>query len=178
MSSAPRSASIEAASSTTWPATCSTRSCGRWAGRQRITSFLRNDATPELPAFADNTVAVLEYERAHSLMVDIAAMEPRPMARRYEVYGTLGSAIITEPFEPARQVRLVLEEATGEYAAGEHVIEVPLQSRQDLYDRELEAFLAVAQRRQEPDRSLDAREPCAGDVAALCRYPGVSSIDK
>ncbi len=98
------------------------------------------------------------------------------MARRYEVYGTLGSAIITEPFEPARQIRLVLEEATGEYAAGEHVIEVPLQSRQDLYDRELEAFLAVSAATGGAGQIADAREPCAGDVAALCRYPGVSSM--
>lgn len=120
----------------------------------RITSFLRNDATPDLPTFADNTLAVLEYERA-MVMVDIAAMETRPMARRYEVYGTNGSAVITEPFEPAKQVRLTLEERAGGYAAGEHVIDVAHQSRQALYDRELEAFLSVVRQGQKPDRTLE-----------------------
>jgi predicted dehydrogenase len=120
---------------------------------QRITSFLRNDATPELPTFADNTLAVLEYDNALAT-VDIAAMEARPMARRYELYGTNGSAIITEPFEPAKQIRLTLESDAGEYKAGQHIIDVPGQSRQDLYDRELEAFLSVVQRGKEPDRTL------------------------
>ena len=31
---------------------------------RRVTAFLQNDATPDLPQFADNTIAVLEYERA------------------------------------------------------------------------------------------------------------------
>lgn len=121
---------------------------------ERVTSYMRNDATPDLPEFADNTLAVLEYERA-MVMVDIAAMEPRPMARRYEVYGTTGTAIIPEPYEPAKHVRLTLIEPTAKYAAGEHVIDVGYQSRQDLYERELEAFVAVLQRRQAPDRGLD-----------------------
>jgi predicted dehydrogenase len=119
----------------------------------QITSFLRNDATPDLPSFADNTLSVLEYESGLAV-VDIAAMEPQPLARRYEVYGTKGSAIILEHFETARQIRLVLEKPAEGYAAGEHVLDVPYQSRQDLYDLELAAFLATIQGRQRPDRSL------------------------
>ena len=65
----------------------------------RVTTFLRND-TGQVPAFSDNTLGVYEFEKAIA-MVDIAAMETAPMARRFEVYGTKGSAIIVEPFEPA-----------------------------------------------------------------------------
>src|SRR5919198_3124225 len=43
----------------------------------RVHTVLRNDATPELPSYADNTVSVLEFDRALAI-VDIAAMEPRP----------------------------------------------------------------------------------------------------
>ena len=39
---------------------------------------------PELPNFADNAMAVFEFERALAL-VDIAAMGVRPMQRRFEV---------------------------------------------------------------------------------------------
>src|SRR5262249_3090779 len=46
----------------------------------RVTSYLRNDATPRVPSFADNTLGVLEFGRALA-MVDIAAMETRPLAR-------------------------------------------------------------------------------------------------
>ena len=73
----------------------------------KVTSFLRNDSDLE-PAIADNTLIVLEYGDSLAF-VDIAAMESRPLARRFEVYGTGGSAIILEPFEPGAQVRLCLE---------------------------------------------------------------------
>ena len=123
-------------------------------GRPRaVTAFLRNDGGAPL-AFQDNTLGVFEFEKAIAF-VDIAAMEPRPMARRYEVYGRCGSAIISEPFESTRQVRLALEEPAGGYSAGEHLISVPEQSRQDLYDRELEAFLATILGRQPADRPLE-----------------------
>ena len=51
----------------------------------------------------DNTVGVFEFEKA-LVVIDIAAMEVRPPARRFEVYGTQGSATITEPFEPATNI--------------------------------------------------------------------------
>ena len=116
----------------------------------RVSAFLRNDTTPELPAVSDNTLGVFEFERALAV-VDIAAMEPRPLARRFEVYGTRGSAI-TEPFDPGRIVRLALEEAAGGYAEGEQIIELPLVNRQQMYDRELVAFIATLRGEQPPDR--------------------------
>lgn len=119
---------------------------------QRVTAFLRNDSGI-VPAFKDNTLGVFEF--AHAIAcVDIAAMEPRPMARRFEVYGVKGSAILLEPFEPAHTLRLCLEEAGGGFAAGEHLIPVPPQTRQQLYELELEAFIRTITGAQAPDRSL------------------------
>jgi predicted dehydrogenase len=119
-----------------------------------VTSVLRNDATPDLPAYFDNTVAVFEFEKALAIL-DIAAMEPRPMARRFEVYGTRGTAIF-EPFDPARTLRLALEEPVkGISPAGEHVINLPEVSRQQMYERELVAFVGVLRAQRPPDRSTE-----------------------
>jgi predicted dehydrogenase len=113
----------------------------------RITSFLRNDATPELPHFADNTLGVFEYPRAIAT-VEIAAMEPRPMARRFEVYGTKASVVLIEPFEPGGRIRFVKD------GGKEELVETPAPSRQELYERELAAFLGVLGGRA-PDRPLE-----------------------
>lgn len=117
---------------------------------EKVTSFLRNDDTL-VPGFVDNALTVLEFDRGMAF-VDIAAMETRPMARRYEVYGDQGSAIIVDPFEPAQTIRLCLNEARDGYQAGEQFIELEMQSRQALYDLALQAFLATITGRQEPDR--------------------------
>jgi predicted dehydrogenase len=50
----------------------------------RVAGFFANHATPEYPTFLDNTLGVFTYERAIAF-VDIAAMEARPMARRFEM---------------------------------------------------------------------------------------------
>ena len=47
-----------------------------------------------------------------------------------------------------------LEQAHGEYPAGEQFVAVTPQSRQSLYELELEAFLATLDGRQPPDRSF------------------------
>jgi len=119
----------------------------------RATLFARNDDTPALPHFSDNALGVFEFDTALAF-VDIAAMEPRPPARRFEVYGTKGSAI-TEPFDPGNIVRLVLAEPHGEYPAGETIIRLPTVTRQQMYERELGAFLAALDGSQPPDRTLD-----------------------
>ena len=51
-----------------------------------VSTVLRNDATPELPAYKDNTVAVFEFESALGIL-DIAAMEPREAAQEEPVAG-------------------------------------------------------------------------------------------
>ena len=119
----------------------------------KVTTFLRNDAEV-VPDFQDNTLGVFEYERAMAL-VDIAAMEPQPMARRFEVYGEQGSAILVEPFEPGHAIRLCLTEAAGGFDQGEQMVEFEGVGRQGLYDLELASLLRVIQGRQDPDRSLD-----------------------
>lgn len=112
---------------------------------QKVTSFLRNESG-EVPAFADNTLVVFEYERAMAL-VDTSAMETPPPARRFEVYGSRGSAIM-EPLEPATHIRLCLGEAQGGYDAGETMVAVETQTRQSLYDLELADFVETIQGRQ------------------------------
>jgi predicted dehydrogenase len=73
-----------------------------WAlGRPtEMTAFLRRDGG-DVPGFDDNTLAVLAYPRA-LVFVDIAAMEPIPMARRFEVYGSRGASSRSRPSRPAR----------------------------------------------------------------------------
>ncbi len=119
-----------------------------WAlGRPtQVTVFLRQDGA-EVPDFADNTLGVLEYKRALAF-IDIAAMEPPPTARRFEVYGSRGSATL-EPFEPAGRIRLCVE------GTGEQWVSVQTQTRQQLYERELQAFVATLRGQQPPDRPLD-----------------------
>jgi predicted dehydrogenase len=114
---------------------------------RRVQGFLHNHATPQLPGYADNTLAILEFERSLAV-IDIAAMEPRPIARRFEVYGTRGSAIL-EPFDPVRTLRLALEGETLQ------VFDLPEVPRQELYCRELEAFLRVLRAQSPPDRTLE-----------------------
>ncbi|HEX2516703.1 MAG TPA: Gfo/Idh/MocA family oxidoreductase [Chloroflexota bacterium] len=121
---------------------------------QRVTSFLRNDATPAVPEHADNTLVVLEFERGLAA-IDIAAMEAPPPARRFEVYGTRGSAIVLEPFEPGPTVRLCLVEPGEGFQKGEQRVELPPSPRQEAYVHELNAFVGTLTGRQAPDRTLD-----------------------
>jgi predicted dehydrogenase len=118
---------------------------------ERASAFLRSDGGV-VPGFHDNTLAVLEFPGALA-SVDIAAMEVAPQARRFEVYGDEGSAIM-EPFEPCGPLRLTLAAARGGFNAGEQLVTVPEQSRQQLYDLELEAFVAAVLGERPPDRTL------------------------
>ena len=92
----------------------------------KVTRFFQH-ATSETRDVMDNTLGVFEYDGAIAT-VDIAAMEPRPMARRFEVYGTKGSAIM-EPFEPADNIRLTLEEDQGEYKKGANIVKIEHRAR-------------------------------------------------
>ncbi|MDQ3700173.1 MAG: Gfo/Idh/MocA family oxidoreductase [Chloroflexota bacterium] len=121
---------------------------------EKVTSFLRNDATPDVPAHADNTLVVLEFSRGMA-MIDIANMEPGPAARRFEVYGTQGSAIVLEPFEPGGTVRLCLTDDAQGYQKGARMVTVEPTPREQSYHHELAAFVATLQGKQAPDRTLD-----------------------
>lgn len=119
---------------------------------EKVTSFLRNDSGSVEP-FKDNTLTVYEFENAMAF-ISISALEPRPMARRFEVYGTEGSAIIVEPFEPGYNIRLCLEKAKEGYSQGEQIVKIDGEGRQRTYELELEAFLATLAGEQPPDRPL------------------------
>ena len=114
-----------------------------------VTAFLRNE-TGLVAECPDNTLGVFEYENAMAL-VDTSAMETRPAARRFEVYGSRGSAIM-EPLEPATEIRLCLTEAQGGYEAGDTMVPIETQTRQKLYDLELVDFLKTIQGKQPPAR--------------------------
>ncbi|HEV2122525.1 MAG TPA: Gfo/Idh/MocA family oxidoreductase [Chloroflexota bacterium] len=120
----------------------------------KITSFLRNDATPAVPQHADNTLIVLEYDRGMSY-IDVAHMEPAPTAWRFEVYGTKGSAIVVEPFEPGETIRLCLNEAQDGFERGAQLVPVESAPRTVSFPRELAAFVATVRGQQSPDRSLE-----------------------
>ena len=119
---------------------------------EKVTSFLRNDGGSVEP-FKDNTLTVYEFEKAMAF-ISISALEPRPVARRFEVYGSEGSAIIVEPFEPGLKIRLCLETAKGGYSQGEQIVEIAGESRQRTYELELDAFLATIAGEQSPDRPV------------------------
>ena len=115
----------------------------------RVTTFLRQDVTG-VAGFSDNTLGVLEFDSAMAF-VDIAATETPPMARRFEVYGTAGSAIM-EPFEPPGPIRLCLNEERGGYPAGVSMVAVEDRPR---YVGNLAAFVRALRGENAPDRSLD-----------------------
>ncbi len=115
----------------------------------KANAFFRQDVTG-VAGFSDNTLGVLEFDSAMAF-IDIAATEARPMARRFEVYGSRGSAIM-EPFEPPGPVRLCLETQAGGYAAGVTMVEVEDRPR---YVDALAAFVKDIRGEKQPDRSLD-----------------------
>ncbi|MBV9578550.1 MAG: Gfo/Idh/MocA family oxidoreductase [Chloroflexi bacterium] len=112
----------------------------------RVSTTLRNDATPHLPEYADNTVCVLEFPHALAVL-DIAAMEARPAARRFEVYGAHGSAVL-QPFDPVRTLRVARDDS-------ERVENLEPVERQTLYERELAAFVGVLRGERAPDRPAE-----------------------
>lgn len=121
-------------------------------GRPHNVSGFMHNHTGVAPQCSDNTLAVLEFDTALAY-IDIAAMESRPFARRFEVYGTKGSAILMEPFEPGSQIRLCLDEARDGFQSGEQLVPIDAKPRQDLYTLALDAFLAAIRGKQKIDRS-------------------------
>jgi hypothetical protein len=81
-------------------------------------------------------------------------MEVAPAARRFEVYGTRGSAIVLEPFEPGSRVRLVLDQDRDGFQKGEQIVEVEPTPRTISFPAELTSFIATL-RGAAPDRPLD-----------------------
>jgi len=91
-----------------------------------VQSFLQtHDASRD--GLADNTVAVLEYDRAMAV-ISAATLQPNSRQHRYfEVLGTRGTASV-RPLEPP-EVMLDLEQAAGPYAAGITRVKLPTYQR-------------------------------------------------
>jgi predicted dehydrogenase len=119
----------------------------------RVTAFMRNDTTPAIPAFRDNTLGVYEFARAMA-MIDIASVEVEPKQRRFEVYGTRGSLIL-DPMEPAPTAKLILAEPAVGLRAGLNEVPLAGTTRQRSYELELEAFIPIALGERAPDRPLE-----------------------
>ena len=115
----------------------------------KITSFLREDFV-KTNGFANNTLGVFEYDNSMAI-IDIASMEPAPPARRFEVYGSVGSAIM-EPMEPAETLKLTLTEPRGNYPIGVSLVNLEDRPR---YVASLEAFVKDIKGEKEPDWSLE-----------------------
>ena len=114
----------------------------------RVSAFARQQ-TDAFPWYRDNNVAVLEYPDALAVVESVAGEVEPGAARRMEVYGSRGSAIL-EPMEPPR-LRLCLDAARDGCEAGWQ--EVPVAAR-PRYVESLRAFLATIHGEQPADRTF------------------------
>ncbi len=93
----------------------------------KVNRWLRHD-TSEPDDLKDNTLAVLEYEKALAILVSSAKMGGSGGHRSFEVIGTDGTFFI-QPMEPAPVMKVFMREARGPYRAGWQQIELPPQPR-------------------------------------------------
>lgn len=93
---------------------------------KKVTSFLRHDTGID-DSLADNTLAILEYDRA-VVTVESGARDPNAFAgRRFKVAGTDGAFTLSPLEPPAGQ--LSLRNAHGEHKKGVSVVPFPDQAR-------------------------------------------------
>ena len=93
---------------------------------QRVQSWLRHDTSIQ-DKLADNTLAVLEYDRALAVLTMAAHMAGSGEHRSFEVIGTDGTFLI-QPVEPAA-ARVIVREDRGPYKKGWHNLPLPQRSR-------------------------------------------------
>ena len=84
-------------------------------------------------------------------IIDIAAMETQPIARRFEVYGSEGSAIM-EPFEPADSIRLSINKSNKNYNKGINIIKIKDKKR---YDEPFQIFLDRLKKNNKPEFDIN-----------------------
>ena len=116
--------------------------------------FLRTDdhgTGQRVEGFADNTLGVFEFGRGHGnrghRRDGNAADGPPLRSLRHRRQRYHRRALRTGSL-----IRLCLAEDTAEYAAGVQMVPFQGRSRQELYHRELKAFLRAIAGEQEPDR--------------------------
>lgn len=89
---------------------------------RRVTGYLKHDSKLD-DRLADNTLAVLEYDRALA-HISMASFQPHGNNYRcLEICGTNGKATV-QPFAPLR-LAVDLRDAAGPYKSGEQVLEPP-----------------------------------------------------
>jgi len=114
----------------------------------KVHSFIQHTSQD---AMADNTLAVLEYEKA-TATIRCSAVDYDGFGRRqFAVYGTKGSLTLL-PLEPARLV-LNLAQPQGGYSKGRQ--EVSLPAARGRYDEQMEAFGKMVLGEKEPSFTLD-----------------------
>jgi predicted dehydrogenase len=104
--------------------------------------------------YADNTVGVLQYQDGALVIIDID-QKAVGSVRRLEVYGTQGTAIIQEPFEPGKLIKLILDADRGDYKEGEQLLHVEGTDRHQTYELDLQDFVSLIRGdREKPVRPL------------------------
>lgn len=99
----------------------------RLLGRPRaVTPFLARHGRPG-DDLRDNNLAVLEYERARAVIVNLALQAGGSPPRSFEVLGSRGTATLS-PIEPGRLV-VDLAEAAGPYRKGSQEVPLPPYAR-------------------------------------------------
>ena len=137
----------------------------------KVFSFLKNNENNEnLPFFMDNTLGVLEFNNALAT-VEITASEINPLARRFEVYGTMGSVIL-EPFEPAEKLKLHLEYETGIYKKGVNFISLENKPR---YKKSFDGFISNIINNSSPKRTLEHEEKVQEILLSCIKNNQISS---
>lgn len=93
----------------------------------KVNRWLRHDtSTPD--DLNDNTLAVLEYDKALAILVSSAKMGGSGGHRSFEVIGTDGTFFI-QPMEPEPVMKVFMREAHAPYRAGWQQIKLPPQAR-------------------------------------------------
>ncbi|HUQ94655.1 MAG TPA: Gfo/Idh/MocA family oxidoreductase [Bryobacteraceae bacterium] len=86
----------------------------------KVTGFMRHES-PVQDGLADNTLAILEYDRAVA-EIHVAAFQPHgDQYRLLEILGTNGRVVV-QPFSPLR-LTVDLKDAAGIYKAGVQTVE-------------------------------------------------------
>ncbi len=110
---------------------------------RRVTPFMRHDGAFD-DQLTDNTLAVLEFDRAVAV-IESSALEVGSSARRhFEILGNAGSVIL-QPLEPPA-VRLCLDKPHGGYQTGWQDVAVPNIPR---YVRDLQELARCIRGEQE-----------------------------
>ena len=94
---------------------------------KKVTSWLRHD-TSIADSLADNTAAVLEYDRTLAFIFSSARMYGSGDHRSFEVIGSDGTFVVNTESNPPR-MRVAMRKAQGPYKAGWQQIELKPQPR-------------------------------------------------